>query len=144
MSLNTQTYKLPEGLQNELEASIADWHDSGKVERLWAKDPAVWTNKDEAKWLGWLDIVERQHADQQKFVDFQREVKAEEFSHILLLGMGGSSLCPEVLSFTFGKQTRTAYSGFDRPGANSGGRIQDRPCKDFVFRFEQIRHDLGT
>ena len=104
MSLNTQTYKLPEDLQNALEASIADWNDSGKVERLWAKDAAVWTNKDEAKWLGWLDIVERQLADRQKFVDFQTEVKAEEFSHILLLGMGGSSLCPEVLSFTFGKQ----------------------------------------
>ncbi len=104
MSLNTQTYKLPEELQNELEASIADWHDSGKVEKLWAKDAAVWTNKDEAKWLGWLDIVERQLADRRKFVDFQTEVKAEEYSHILLLGMGGSSLCPEVLSFTFDKQ----------------------------------------
>ncbi|MEP6901691.1 MAG: hypothetical protein ABJA66_08075 [Actinomycetota bacterium] len=74
---------------------------NGKIEKLWAQEAEIWTNTDEAKWLGWLDIVERQLAGQQKFADLQAEVGAENFSHILLLGMGGSSLCPEVLSFTF-------------------------------------------
>jgi len=83
---------------------LQDWQTNTKVEKLWKQDAGVWTNTDEAKWLGWLDIVERQLTDKQKFTDFQTEVKAENFSHILLLGMGGSSLCPEVLSFTFGKQ----------------------------------------
>lgn len=105
MSLNTQTDNLPGDLQTAVEATLQDWETGGKVEKLWAKDASLWTNTDESKWLGWLDIVERQLADKQKFAEFQREVKAESFSHILLLGMGGSSLCPEVLSFTFGKQT---------------------------------------
>ncbi len=105
MSLNTQTFNLPKTLQTAVEATLRDWQESGKVEKLWAKNASVWTNDDEAKWLGWLDIVERQLAGKQKFTDFQAEVKAENFSHILLLGMGGSSLCPKVLSFTFGKQT---------------------------------------
>ena len=104
MSLNTMIYSLPEDLQTAVEATIKDWNENGKVAKFWAKDAAVWSNDDEAKWLGWLDIVERQLSDKQKFADFQAEVKAENFTHILLLGMGGSSLCPEVLSFTFGKQ----------------------------------------
>lgn len=104
MSLNSQTFNLPADLQAAVEKTLEDWQQHGKVEKLWAKDASVWTNDDEAKWLGWLDIVERQLNDRQKFDDFQRAVKAENFSHILLLGMGGSSLCPEVLSFTFGSQ----------------------------------------
>ncbi len=104
MSLNTMIYSLPEDLQTAVEATIKDWNENGKVAKFWAKDAAIWSNDDEAKWLGWLDIVERQLSDKQKFADFQAEVKAENFTHILLLGMGGSSLCPEVLSFTFGKQ----------------------------------------
>ena len=61
---------------------------------------AVWTNEDEAKWLGWLDVVEKESSDLQKYRDFAEDVK--NFKHIVLLGMGGSSLCPEVFSLTFG------------------------------------------
>ncbi|MDQ2746109.1 MAG: transaldolase, partial [Acidobacteriota bacterium] len=104
MSLNQLEYHLPEDLQTAVEKTIEDWRESGKIEKLWKRDASLWTNDDEAKWLGWLDIVERQLSDKDKFRDFQAEVKAGNFSHILLLGMGGSSLCPEVLSFTFGKQ----------------------------------------
>jgi len=104
MSLNTQTYSLPEDLEKAVEATLEDWRENRKVEKLWKQDASLWTNADEAKWLGWLDIVERQIADTGKFAKFQADVLAENFSHILLLGMGGSSLCPEVLSFTFGAQ----------------------------------------
>ena len=92
MSLNQQTYKLPTDLQQAVEKSLADWQENDKVKKLWAKDASLWSNTDEAKWLGWLDIVERQVADKQKFADFREEVSRENFSHILLLGMGGSSL----------------------------------------------------
>ncbi len=104
MSLNTMSYRLPDDLQTAVDATIKNWHENGKIEKLWKQDAGVWTNDDETKWLGWLDIVDRQLADKDKFADFQNEVKAKNFTHILLLGMGGSSLCPEVLSFTFGKQ----------------------------------------
>lgn len=104
MSLNEQHYALPEELQQSVDAVLRDWQENKKVKKLWAKDASIWTNDDESRWLGWLSIVERQIADKQKFIDFQNEIKAEDFAHILLLGMGGSSLCPEVLSFTFGRQ----------------------------------------
>jgi glucose-6-phosphate isomerase len=102
--INSLEYSLPENLQSAVTANLQDWEQNNKIARLWQKDAALWTNDDEAKWLGWLDVVERQLTDKQKFADFRNEVQAAEFTHVLLMGMGGSSLCPEVLSFTFGKQ----------------------------------------
>ena len=79
-----------------------DWQSNDKISRIWAKDAGVWTNDDEAKWLGWLEIVETELNDLQKYLDIAEDTK--EFSDIVLLGMGGSSLCPQVLSETFGKK----------------------------------------
>ncbi len=79
-------------------------HDSTQFARkIWARDASLWTNGDEAQWLGWLDIVDQQLARGGEFAAFAEEVKARGFSHAVLLGMGGSSLCPEVLEQTFGK-----------------------------------------
>ena len=58
---------------------------------------------DEAKWLGWLDIVDEELADLQKYRDLESDLAAAGFTDVLLMGMGGSSLCPEVLAMTFGK-----------------------------------------
>lgn len=104
MSLNTQTFDLHKRLMPDVELTLNELHEKGLVEKLWNHNGSLWTNEDESKWLGWLSIVERQLTEKQKFADFADDVKAEGFSHILLLGMGGSSLCPEVLSMTFGKQ----------------------------------------
>lgn len=102
--LNSLQYFLPESLQRGVESALQDWERNNKIARFWQKDASLWANEDESKWLGWLDIVERQLADKQKFADFQKAVQGGGFTHILLMGMGGSSLCPEVLAFTFGKQ----------------------------------------
>ena len=72
------------------------------MKRLWDRDASLWTGTDESNWLGWLDIVEEQSAQQEHLQKFAKEVQTRGFEHILLLGMGGSSLCPEVLRMTFG------------------------------------------
>ena len=95
---------LPEELKKSLEATQAEWSNDGKLARLWAKDATLWTNDDESKWLGWLDIVERQQKDLAEFAALREDVQAAGFEYCLLLGMGGSSLCPEVLALTYGKQ----------------------------------------
>jgi transaldolase/glucose-6-phosphate isomerase len=73
------------------------------MQRLWQRDASLWTNDDEAKWLGWLDIAEEQIAQQTQLRGLAKEVWSAGFTDVLLLGMGGSSLCPEVLRMTFGK-----------------------------------------
>ena len=99
------SYSLPDALNAQVESALADWTSGGKVSRLWNKDATLWTDSGEEKWLGWLDVVDQQMAAIQALKDFEAEVKARGFSNILLLGMGGSSLCPEVLQMTFGAPT---------------------------------------
>ncbi len=73
------------------------------MKRLWQRDASLWTGSDEADWLGWLDIVEDQIAHPIELRNLGKEVWSAGFKDALLLGMGGSSLCPEVLRMTFGK-----------------------------------------
>ncbi len=89
-------------LATAVKASLKEWAAAGKVRRLWARDASLWTGTDESNWLGWLGIAADQSAHLQHLKSVAEEVRKERFSHVLLLGMGGSSLCPEVLKMTFG------------------------------------------
>lgn len=94
---------LPESLAASVKAGIADWQSGGKMQRLWQRDASLWTGSDEASWLGWLDITEYQIEHPIELRNLAKEVWSAGFKDVLLLGMGGSSLCPEVLRMTFGK-----------------------------------------
>ncbi len=88
-------------------ASLDDLQAKDFIRRLWAKDPSLW-HEDPAHQaiirnaLGWLSLSEQQIRDVSRLQAFANEVKTAGFTHILLLGMGGSSLCPEVFRMTFG------------------------------------------
>jgi len=103
VSLNKQTYKLPDSLARAVAASLEDWKKNNKVARLWQKDASLWTGTDESNWLGWLSITEEQLAHIDALKRIAADIKNARFKHALLLGMGGSSLCPEVMRMTFGK-----------------------------------------
>ena len=102
--VNGQTLELPKALADAVESSLQDWQEAGKVKRLWAKDAALWTKEDEPQWMGWLESATWSGDALAPLKAFAEEVKKEGFTHALLLGMGGSSLCPEVLKLTFGKK----------------------------------------
>jgi transaldolase/glucose-6-phosphate isomerase len=76
---------------------------------LWARDATLWTNADEHKWLGWLEVTTASRAALPDLNALADDVRRARFTDALLLGMGGSSLCPEVLSKTFG-----ARAGYPR------------------------------
>jgi transaldolase / glucose-6-phosphate isomerase len=103
-TLDGQIAQLPPDLEKAVAASLEAWRHDGKVRRLWAGEAALWTGSDEAKWLGWLDIVEEQRRRIAAFSSLADDVRQQGFSHVVLLGMGGSSLGPEVLAETFGQQ----------------------------------------
>jgi transaldolase / glucose-6-phosphate isomerase len=71
------------------------------VERIWSRDPTVWTDAGEEKWLGWLDEPKRMQERLGELGEFADEARTR-FDTFVLLGMGGSSLAPEVLKRTFG------------------------------------------
>jgi transaldolase/glucose-6-phosphate isomerase len=101
--INRLTHVLPEPLSIAVKESLDDWHTHGKARRLWQRDASLWTGRDEAQWLGWLGVTNGQQAHVQRFTRIAEAVRSDGFSHVLLLGMGGSSLGPEVLRRTFGK-----------------------------------------
>jgi transaldolase/glucose-6-phosphate isomerase len=98
-----QTSSLPQDLASAVKKNVDDWRAGGKVRRLWQRDASLWTDTDEAKWLGWLGITEEQIEHKEDLRKVAEDARTGGFRDILLLGMGGSSLCPEVLRMTFGK-----------------------------------------
>ena len=74
------------------------------VERIWSRDQTVWTGADEARWLGWLDIPWRMHEDVDLLLQFAESL-VDKIDAVVLLGMGGSSLAPEVIKGTFRQET---------------------------------------
>jgi len=103
VSTNKLSYKLPAALAEGVKASLADWKANNKVTRLWQKDSTLWTGADEGQWLGWMNVTEEQLKGINALRKLAADIKKAKFRHALLLGMGGSSLCVEVLRLTFGK-----------------------------------------
>jgi transaldolase/glucose-6-phosphate isomerase len=161
---NPQTASLPADLDAAVKKNLNDWRASGRVRRLWQHDASLWTGEDEANWLGWLDVTGEQLANAAKLKEFADEVKSAGFSDILLLGMGGSSLCPEVLALTFGQtpgfprlhildstdpaQIRTVEKKLDLAktlfivSSKSGSTLEPNIYKQYFF--ERVRQTLGN
>jgi transaldolase/glucose-6-phosphate isomerase len=100
--IDAQTLALSDALTKKADAAAEEWRSRGNVRKLWQRDKSLWTGADEDRWLGWLDAA---GADQIKsYQAFAEEIRRERFADALLLGMGGSSLGPEVLATVFGQK----------------------------------------
>jgi len=100
--IDHQELALGDGISKAVEKATEDWRASAAIRRLWQHDKSVWTGTDENKWLGWLNSPAS--ADIADYEDFAQRVKGQNFTDAVVLGMGGSSLGPEVLAQTFAKQ----------------------------------------
>jgi transaldolase/glucose-6-phosphate isomerase len=87
---------LPADLRRDVDALLADWESGAKVARLWDGDATLWTGSGEERWLGWL-AVERERVRVDEWRRLRAQARAAGLDHVMVLGMGGSSLCPEVL-----------------------------------------------
>lgn len=155
---------LPETLASTVKATIAEWQSGGKMKRLWDRDSSLWTGSDESNWLGWLDIVDEQLAQHDQLQKVAKEVQTRQFEDVLLLGMGGSSLCPEVLRMTFGRiphfptlhvldstdpaQVKSFEHQIDIPktlfivSSKSGSTLEPNIFKQYFF--ERTRQSVGA
>ena len=161
--VNAQSATLPAELDAAVKKNLNDWRASGKVRRLWQHDSSLWTGADENAWLGWLSAVDDQLANIPRLNDLAAEVKSAGFSHVVLLGMGGSSLCPEVFALTFPQapgfprlhildstdpaQIKSVESKLDLPrtlfivSSKSGSTLEPNIYKQYFF--ERMRQTVG-
>jgi transaldolase/glucose-6-phosphate isomerase len=101
--IDRQQLALGATIEKAVEKNTEEWRSSAKIRKLWQKDKSVWTGDDEDKWLGWLTSPAA--ADIADYEDFARRVKGQKFTDVVVFGMGGSSLGPEVLAETFPKKS---------------------------------------
>ena len=101
--LDRQTYAVGPHA-DAVKATLEDWRRKGAVRRLWDGDATLWSGADESHWLGWLSLTDEQLAHLGPLTRIADDVRREGFRHAVVLGMGGSSLCPEMLRQTFGPQ----------------------------------------
>ena len=97
------TFRLLDALETAVRAELEQWRAGDKMKRLWSRDATLWTGADEASWLGWLAVAGEQRVRASALGDLANEIRRAGFTHALVLGMGGSSLCPEALKSTFGR-----------------------------------------
>jgi transaldolase/glucose-6-phosphate isomerase len=100
--VDRQRLSLPVELAKAVDETLDDWEANRKMRRLWARDASLWTGDGEADWLGWLRVADEELAHPDELERIEKGVREGGFTAALLLGMGGSSLAPEVLSLTFG------------------------------------------
>jgi transaldolase / glucose-6-phosphate isomerase len=161
-AIGAQKLALSPGLEKAVEKNTEEWRSSAKIRRLWHKDKSVWTSDDENKWLGWLDSPAKTNVPD--YEDYARRVKGQNFSDAVVLGMGGSSLGPEVLAETFPKksgfprlhvldstdpaQVRAIEKAVDLKrtvfivSSKSGGTTEPNVMKDYFFA--QVSKAIGT
>jgi transaldolase / glucose-6-phosphate isomerase len=96
-ALDGMTSSLGSMVGADADTLMQTWRQTGNIRRLWAFDPTMWTGQDEDRWLGWLEVVDRELQDLDRLAPLQQQAREEQFRDVLVLGMGGSSLGPEVI-----------------------------------------------
>jgi len=90
-------------LTSKITETLENWQQEDKVRRLWAKDASLWTDADEAQWMGWLNIPKLEMDEIARIESLAEKLKASACADVVLLGMGGSSLCVAMMVATFGE-----------------------------------------
>ncbi len=100
---------LPGELAGEMSGAIKQAEDDNVAKRIWRKDASLW-KEDEANQkiiknsLGWLVLPDEMIGVAEELIEFSDLIRRRNYRHVMVCGMGGSSLCPEVLAQTFGPQ----------------------------------------
>jgi len=101
--IDKQKLDLGQQLEKKVGEIADEWRKRGNIRKLWQRDKSLWTSADEDRWLGWLDLANDKVVA--SYTAFAEEIRRDGFKDAVLLGMGGSSLGPEVLAETFGHRS---------------------------------------
>ncbi|MDA1330064.1 MAG: glucose-6-phosphate isomerase [Chloroflexi bacterium] len=111
------------------------------VARIWERDHTVWSpDPDEiSNRLGWLDIADRMQCEVGRLEDFARKVREAGIRHVLLMGMGGSSLAPEVFSRMMGASK--GYPSLDVLDSTDPAAVRERMAQ---FKPQETLYVVST
>jgi transaldolase / glucose-6-phosphate isomerase len=98
------SWSLPPDLDAVVRARVALMRQQDVLKRIWSADTSVWSGADEDRWLGWLNLPMQERTMRERLMRFAGGIKRERVTDLVLLGMGGSSLAPEVIRSIIGKQ----------------------------------------
>lgn len=98
------SWSLPSDLDAKVRAHLALMREQDVVKRVWSADPFVWTGADEDRWLGWLSLPVEERPALARIDAFTAQLQRERTTDVVVLGMGGSSLAPEVIGEILGSQ----------------------------------------
>ena len=90
--------------KDAVERCLAAWREGDAPHRFWRKDPTLWpaaAAEEVRDRMGWLELPDAMSARLTELSDFAEEVRREGFRHVVVLGMGGSSLAPDVFARTY-------------------------------------------
>ncbi len=90
-------------LTERINETLAVWQHEDKVQALWDSDSSLWTNGDEAQWTGWLTAAQEEMGQVGHILRLAQELQTAGCTDLVLLGMGGSSLCAAMMVATFGR-----------------------------------------
>ena len=90
-------------LADRLTTAIHEAERAGVAKRIWRKDASLWKTDDAShkqirNSLGWLTVPDEMIGVAGELIEFAEMIRARGFGHVMVCGMGGSSLCPEVLA----------------------------------------------
>ncbi|MFO0879895.1 MAG: bifunctional transaldolase/phosoglucose isomerase [Gemmataceae bacterium] len=161
-ALDPQTFALGE-YAPAVTRTLETWRVEGKVRRLWNGDASLWTGTDEGTWLGWLHAPESQLDQQTAHAALAESLRQAGYRHVVVLGMGGSALSPEVFARLFGPAPGCpdmvvldsiapaevlAVASAIEPArtlfivsSKSGGTVETNAL--FQFFFERVRRAVG-
>lgn len=110
-----KTFNITGIIENQFQNVLQKLNDEKIVERIWKKDYTVWNNDptEISNRLGWLDCTSNTRKSFDEIHSFVNEIQNEGIKNVLLLGMGGSSLAPEVFSLVFGHNSKIKLSVLD-------------------------------
>ncbi len=97
-------------LADRLNNAVHEAEEAGVAKRIWRKDASLWKSDDAShktirNSLGWLTVPDEMMGVAGELTEFADAIRRRGFKHVMVCGMGGSSLCPEVLARTFGRQS---------------------------------------
>ena len=136
---------IPDELEPGLIAKIEEAQAEAVAKRAWQRDESLWGGPgvpEIGDRLGWLTISEKMLEHAPELNAFVEQVKADGFTDAVLLGMGGSSLGPEVIRRSYGQipgRAPPARARLDRPGRRAGSRARGGPRQDAVHRVVEVR-----